>query len=65
MSHLCSYCKKNVEKDVDFILEGKYPGLRNRFIDHQITRTLHRGLGHWGELYHKNCFFEKNSKEKK
>lgn len=64
MSHICSYCKKKVKKNDDYILEGTYPGLGRRYEQHFLAETLYSGLGYWGNLYHKTCFFEKMRKEK-
>ncbi len=58
MSHECEYCKRELNKDDDFILIGKYPGRWKRYVDSKIDREF-LGLSHLGQLYHKKCYHDK------
>jgi hypothetical protein len=56
----CEYCGKPVKEFEEFILVGKYParGQMWKWSDNQYTTPEN-----YGEVYHKNCFYEAQRKE--
>ncbi len=58
MSHECRYCNEKINKNDEFILEGKYPGFGKRYKKRLLGSALHYGLDEYGEVYHKECYYK-------
>jgi len=51
----CSYCHKEIKKDDEFVLVGKYPSTMEKW---KLEGTAVRSPEHFGTIYHKPCFVE-------
>jgi hypothetical protein len=57
----CEYCHKEIRKDEDFILEGKYPSFWKKWKTKEFPPdwfAIHPRPEDWGTIYHKSCFLE-------
>jgi len=60
----CELCKKAINKDDEFVLEGKYP---SRWASYWRAMGIassmgSAGPGHYGKIFHKSCYLEKNTR---
>jgi hypothetical protein len=56
----CQYCHKEIKKDDDFVLVGKYPSTIDKwrsFSPSDFARGA-RAPENSGTIYHKSCFLE-------
>jgi hypothetical protein len=51
----CQYCHKEIQKDDDFVLVGKYPSFWNAWKPFGTKWTYPE---EFGMIYHKSCFLE-------
>jgi hypothetical protein len=59
----CSYCHKEIKKDDEFVLVGKYPSTLDKLQTHPPSISS-RGPEHFGIIYHKSCFVNMTNKGK-
>ena len=57
----CSYCHKEIKKDDEFVLVGKYPSTKEKW---KLEGIAVRSPEHFGTIYHKSCFVEMTNKGK-
>lgn len=57
----CEFCGKEIMKDEEFILVGKYPGLGKVWLRSSVVRWVPPDT--YGKLYHKSCFLESLKKQ--
>jgi len=53
----CSYCHKEIKKDDEFVLIGKYPSTSEKWSSHPPFHAP-RAPENFGTVYHKSCFVE-------
>lgn len=56
----CKYCHKEMKKDDDFVLVGKYPSgwQKLQFSGFLARAPRSRSPEEFGMIYHKSCFLE-------
>ena len=59
----CSYCHKEIKKDDEFVLVGKYPSTYEK-AKLAPSDFPFRSPEHFGTIYHKSCFVEMTNKGK-
>ena len=60
----CEFCKKKINNNEEFVLEGEYPAGWNRY---WTAFGLWVGMGSagpeaYGKIFHKNCYLKKTKK---
>ncbi len=62
----CQYCHKEIKKDDDFILVGKYPSTMEKWRNLSPSDLARGGAPGspetLGTIYHKSCFLEMANK---
>jgi hypothetical protein len=59
----CEYCHKEIKKDDDFILVGKYPSGWKKWEEGMTRYSYLRSPEDFGTIYHKSCFLEMVKRE--
>jgi len=54
----CEYCHKEIKKDEDFVLAGKYPSNWEKWKRQRFHTDLLQSPEDYGTIYHKSCFLE-------
>jgi hypothetical protein len=57
----CFYCHKEIKKDDEFVLVGKYPSTMEKW---KLEGTAVRSPESFGTIYHKSCYVEMTNKGK-
>ena len=53
----CQYCKKEIKKDDDFVVVGKYPSTMDKWREKvSLSNIPFLGPETFGIIYHKSCF---------
>ena len=52
----CTFCQKDIEKDQEFILEGKFPGMLRELWQEFKGDMAMNFLPEYGKIYHKDCY---------
>ena len=60
----CSYCQKEIKKDDEFVLVGKYPSTLEKWRSFSPSDLPPRKPENLGTIYHKSCFVEMTNKGK-
>jgi hypothetical protein len=55
----CQYCHKEIKKEADFILVGKYPSTKEKWREKvSLFNFPFLSPETFGTIYHKSCFLE-------
>jgi hypothetical protein len=53
----CRYCQKEIKKDDDFVVVGKYPSTMDKWREKvSLSNIPFLGPETFGTIYHKSCF---------
>ena len=59
----CQYCHKEIKKDAEFIVVGKYPSTMDKWREKvSLSNIPFLGPETFGTIYHKSCYLEMANK---
>jgi hypothetical protein len=56
----CTICQKEIEKDQEFILDGKFPGFIKTLTNEIARNPFPDYLTQYGNISHKDCYLNQN-----